>query len=169
MFEQVLQALKIEIPQLITHVIGFLLALWVLKRYAWKPILALLEERREKIKSSFDEIDEKNREAEALNVDYQAKLKDIDSEARKRLAEAVKDGQKIAATIKDDARKEAKEILARTKTELEQDVAKARVELKEEMIAMTLTATERIIKEKLDEQKHREMISRFIDEAGKAA
>ena len=59
MLSQVLDALKIEIPQLITHIIGFLIALWILKRYAWKPLLALLDERRERIKNGFAEIENK--------------------------------------------------------------------------------------------------------------
>ena len=34
---------------LVTQIIGFLIVLWVLKRYAWKPVLGLLEERRARL------------------------------------------------------------------------------------------------------------------------
>lgn len=161
---QILDALKIEIPQLITHVIGFLLALWVLKRFAWKPLLALLDERQAKIKSRFDEIDAKYSDAEKLHEEYEAKLREIDQEARRRLTEAVNEGDKIAAEIKERAREDAREIRNRTKAEIEQDYAKARVQLKEEVINMTLIAAEKIILERLDEPKHRQLISSFIDE-----
>ena len=167
MLDQILGALKIEIPQLITHIIGFIIALWILKKFAWKPLLGLLDERRERIKNSFDEIDAKNAEAESLNQQYQAKLRDIDTEARKRLTEAVQEGEKIAAKIKDDARTEAKDIMARTKSELEQDFAKARIQLKEDVVNLTIDATEKIIRERLDTQKHREMIGRFIEDVEK--
>lgn len=165
--EQILKALNIEIPQLITHIIGFLLALWVLKKFAWKPILAVLDERREKIQSSFDDIEAKKAAAEKLHQDYEAKLRAIDDEARKRLNAAVQDGEKIAAQIKDNARNEAREMMERSKGELEQDVAKARIQLKEEIVNMTIGATERIIHERLDQQKHRDLINRFIDDVEK--
>lgn len=167
MLNQILDALKIEIPQLITHIVGFLLLVWVLKRFAWKPVLALLDERRERIKNSFAEIEEKQRQADKLNADYLAKLKDIDLEARRRLTEAMAEGEKIATKIKEDARNEAKDIMLRSRVELEQDVAKAKVQLKEDMVAITMSATEKIIHERLDSQKHRELIGRFIDDIEK--
>ena len=167
MFEQILSALKIEIPQLITHIVGFVIFVWFLKRFAWKPLLGLLDERTERIKSSFDEIDAKKAAAETLHQQYEAKLREIDSEARKRLTEAVQEGEKIAAKIKDDARNDAKEVMARTKSELEQDYAKARIQLKEDVVDLTINAAEKIIRERLDTQKHREMIGRFIDDVEK--
>ncbi|MCK4857744.1 MAG: F0F1 ATP synthase subunit B [candidate division Zixibacteria bacterium] len=164
MFDQIFEALKIEIPQIITHAVGFLIALWVLKKFAWGPLLGLLEERRERIKNSFDEIDQKQQEADNLNEEYQAKLRDIDNESRKRLTAAVSEGEKIAARIKEDGRTEAKGMIVKARAELDRDVAKARVALKEDMVAMALTATEKIILEKLDDDKHRRLIGDFIDD-----
>jgi len=167
LLSQIMETLKIELPQLITHIVGFLILLWILKRYAWKPLLALLDERRERIATSFADIERKQKEADALNAEYLNKLKDIDTEARRRLTEAVVEGEKIAARIKEDARNEAKDMFARSKAEIEQDMAKARVELKNEVVAMTINATEKIIHERLDTPKHRELIGRFIEDIEK--
>lgn len=164
MFSQIFDALKIEIPQVITHAVGFLIALWVLRRFAWKPLLRLLEERREKIKNSFDEIDQKQEAADKLNQEYEQKLREIDTEARKRINAAVSEGEKIANKIKEDAREEAKQMISKAKDELDRDVAKARVALKEDMVAMALAATEKIIHEELDDDKHRQLVGRFIDD-----
>lgn len=162
-----MDALKIEIPLLVTHLIGFLILLWILKKFAWKPILAMLEERREKIKSSFDDIEAKKAAAEKLHLDYEAKLRDIETEKRQKINAAIQEGEKIATQIKDQARAETKEIMARSKMELEQDYAKARIQLKQEIVDMTITATERIIHERLDQAKHRDLITRFIDDVEK--
>ena len=56
--------------QVLTQIIGFLIVLWVLKRFAWKPILALLEERRQKIKNEFDEAARRKGEANQLLASY---------------------------------------------------------------------------------------------------
>lgn len=157
-----------ELPQLITHAVGFLITFFVLKKFAWVPILNLLEERRKKIIVEFEQIDKEKAKVEELSTDYQAKLKDIDNERRERLVEAVDEGKKIAEELKAAARDEAKQAGVKAKEELERDVAKAKVQLKNDMIAMTITATEKIINEKLDDAKHRELVSNFMDNVEKA-
>lgn len=154
--------------QALTHAVGFLITVWILKRFAWGPLLALLEERRNKIADEFKSIEEEKVKTAQLTGDYEAKLKEIDAERRVKLVEAVNEGKKIAEEIKSAARSEAKEINAKAKADLVRDVAKAKVQLKNDMVAMTVTAAERIINEKLDDAKHRELIGSFIDNVEKA-
>lgn len=51
--------LDLDLGQIIVQIIGFLAMLWILKRYGWKPLLDLLDARRQKIQSEFDSIEEK--------------------------------------------------------------------------------------------------------------
>lgn len=154
----------LEFGQIITQIIGFLLALWLLKKFAWKPLLGMLEQRRSKIKSDFADIEGKKDKMEKLASDYEAKLKEIDSLTREKLQEAAKEGQKMAADIRENARKEASAMISKAKEELQREVDKAKVQLKDEMVSMTLKATEKMISEKLDQEKHEKLISDFIDE-----
>lgn len=152
---------------LITHAISFILAVLILKKYAWSPLLNLLEERRDKIKSEFEKIDDSKAEVESLKEDYESKLREIDNERRNTLTEAVNEGKKIAEEIKANAQQDAKNITEKAKAELEREVAKSKVQLKEDLVNMTLVAAGRIIKEKLDDAKHRQLISGFIDDVEK--
>lgn len=154
----------LELGQIVTHIIGFVIAVVILKRFAWKPLLSMLEERRSKIKSEFDSIEEERKKAGELYSDYQTKLKEIDSLARTRIQEAAREGQSLANEIKEDARKEAKQIVARTREEIQRDLDKAKVQLRDDMVSITLQLTERIIEEKLDQEKDRQLITRFVDE-----
>ena len=160
--------MELQWQQLITHLIGFLITVWILKRFAWGPLLALLEERRNKIADEFKNIDEEKAKTAQLTADYEARLKEIDAERRARLVEAVNEGKKIAEEIKSAARDEAKEISLKAKADLVREVAKAKVQLKNDMVAMTVTAAERIINERLDDAKHRELIGAFINNVDKA-
>jgi F-type H+-transporting ATPase subunit b len=148
--------------------VGFIITVLILKKFAWKPILGILEERRQKIKSEFDKIESGKNEVAEIKADYEAKLKDIDNLSRQKLTEAVNEGQKIAADIKEQGRDEAKEIITRAKAELERDVEKARVALKEDMVSVTIAAAEKIISSKLDETENRRLIEDFIDGVEKA-
>lgn len=148
--------------QVLTQILGFLIVLWVLKRFAWKPILTLLEERRLKIKSEFDEAARRKDDANQLLASYEAKLKEIDAAARAKIQEAVSEAQKIASEIKEEARKDGRELVTRSQAEIQRDLAKAKVQLKEDMVAISLTATEKIISQKLDEPGHRRLIDEFL-------
>lgn len=156
--------MNIEISQILTHLVGFLVALAILRRYAWKPILGVLDERRQKIVDEFAAIENKKADAEKLLKSYEERLRKIEDEARQRLNEAVTEGQAVAAQIKAEAQEEARKIVARAKSELARDVAQARSQLKADMVTMTIGATERLLREKLDAEQHRKLVARFIDE-----
>ncbi len=156
--------MHLEWQQVITQIIGFLIALWVLKKFAWKPLLRVLEERKERIKSEFDKIEDERQKAQTLLQQYQEKLKEIEAEARARIQEAVNEGRKIAGEIKQQAQAEAKEVLTKAQAEIGREIAKAKVQLKNDLVSMTISATEKIIGEKLDEKKDRKLIADFIEE-----
>lgn len=151
----------------ITHTIGFLITVWILKKYAWGPVLDLLEERREKIKGEFQKIEDGHAEVAKLTAEYQTKLGEIDNERRAKITEAVIQAKVIAEEIKTTANKEAKIIADKAKSEIEHDVAKAKVQLKDDMVSITVKAASKIINEKLDDNKHRELIANFIDSVEK--
>lgn len=153
----------LEIGQIVTHIIGFLIAVFLLKKFAWKPLLSILEERRSKIKSEFDSIDKEKKKVNDLLSDYQTKLKEIDSLARVKIQEAAREGQKLANEIKENARGESKDILTRAREEIQRDVDKAKVQLKDDLVNMTMRATEKLIRERLDEEKDKKLIAEFID------
>jgi F-type H+-transporting ATPase subunit b len=153
----------LEIGQIITQIIGFLIAVFLLKKFAWKPLLSILEERRSKIKSEFDNIDKEKQKATNLLSDYQTKLKEIDALARLKIQEAAQDGQKLANEIKENARKESKDILNKARDQIERDMDQAKVQLKNDLVNMTMRVAEKLIREKLDEEGDKKLIAEFID------
>jgi len=156
--------MNLEWQQILTHLLGFAIAVWLLKRYAWGPLLSIMEERRNKIVDEFKHIEDEKESVARLTSEYEEKLKDIDNERRAKIVEAVEEGKKVAAEIKADAQQEIKDLHAKAKADLEREVAKAKVQLRDEMIALTMSAAEKVINEKLTDDKHRQLIGRFIDD-----
>lgn len=154
--------------QLVTHAVGFLIVVWLLKKYAWVPLLDMIEERREKIISEFREIELQKQDISNQHKEYDDKLKKIEQERREKLLEGVKEGQKIAAELKTKAQAEAKDIIVRAKAETQRELAKAKVQLKNDMVDLTLSATEKILGEKLTAEKDRELVSEYIEELSRA-
>src|SRR3989338_570535 len=93
--------------EIVVQILGFLIALWVLKLFAWKPLLKLLDDRRLRIKNSFKEIDDKNADIAKLKEDYLRHIANIEEEARRKIQQAVGEGRRIAAEIQDKARLDA--------------------------------------------------------------
>lgn len=159
--------MNIQWQLLLTHAIGFLITLWILKKFAWRPLLAVMEERRQKIIGEFKKIEDDRADVQQLAAQYEAKLKEIDAERRAKLVEAVNEGKALAEEIKSTAHAEARQITERAKGEIQQDIAKARVQLKNDMVSLTVAAAEKIIHEELDDEKHRRLIGEYIDKLEK--
>lgn len=156
--------MNFELAQILTHIVGFLIAFWVLKRFAFGPLLKLLEDRREKIRDDFDEADQAKATAAQLVADYEERIKNIEAEARQKIQEAITEGRRVSAEIKEQAHAEARGIIEKAKGDLIRDIATARVQLKQDIVAMTLDATRKILNESLDDQRHRKLIGEFIDQ-----
>jgi F-type H+-transporting ATPase subunit b len=147
-----------------THAIAFTAAVLVLRRFAWRPILNLLDERRARIAGEFDTIEREKGSVAQLKADYEAQLRTIDAQARAKLQEAVGEGQKVAGEIKENARRESHELIERAREEVEIEKAKAEVALREDMVAMAMRAAEKVVRQQLDPATHRRLIAETIDE-----
>lgn len=166
--QEIFNSLGIDWVKLITHLVSFVIALWLLKKFAWGPILNLLDERRNKIAGEFQEIEKGKDDVESLKSEYESKLDEIDNERRATIVKAVEEGKSVAADIRATAQNEARELTEKTKQDLEREVAKAKVQLRSDMVTMTIAAAEKVIRERLDDNKHRELIDRFITDLEKA-
>jgi len=156
--------MEIRWPDIITNILGFLLLFFGLKRFAWGPILGMLDARREKIAKDFAAADEAKQRAEAIRADYESKLREIDAMSRKKIEEAMREAGQLAAEMKEKAREESNAILAKAQNEIERERAKARVALRDDMVQMVLKGVEKVLHERLTPGKQEELVSRFIDE-----
>ena len=151
---------------LVTQIVGFLIVLWVLKRYAWKPVLGLLEERRARIAADVASAQRLRDEAERVKAELEEQLKGIDAQARQRIQAAVAEGQKVAEEIRTTAHRDARSITEKAKADLEMEYKKARAQLRDEMVGMSLGAAERLLEQRMDAPEHKKLVERFLDELG---
>jgi F-type H+-transporting ATPase subunit b len=154
-------------PRLVvTQILGFLVLIWALKKWAFGPLLAVLEARRAKIRGDFAEADRAKAEALELKSRYAEELRGIDAMARQRLMEAVGEAQKVAAEIKQQAHTDATHRLERAQDEIAREREKAREVLKQQVISLAVRSAEKILRQQLDEKAQRRLAGEFIDEVG---
>jgi F-type H+-transporting ATPase subunit b len=149
-----------------TQILGFLILLWGLRKWAWGPLTAQLEARRQRIAGEFAEAARRQKDADALKAKLEQDLRGIEAQARARLQESVAEGQKVAAEIRAQAQKEAQDRLERAADEMMREREKAKEILKEQVIALSMATAEKILKSKLDDPAQRKLAGQFIDEVG---
>lgn len=150
--------------EIVAQIICFLLVLLLLRNFAWKRFLKLLDDRKERIASDFKKIEDAQAEIANIKTDYDAKLDAINETAKLKMQEAVAAGQALARNIQEKARDDAQGIIENAKDNIRQELSKAKEELKEQVVNLTIAATEKIIKEKLTSDRDKKLIADFVDE-----
>lgn len=149
--------------EIIAQVLGFLILLGLLRIFAWKSILGLLDKRKERIAQEFKNIEEAKADIEKLKLEYADKLASIDETAKLKIHDALNE----AKVILEDSRKkgyiQAQEIIDNARSSIKYELAKAKEDLKEEIIDLTLKATESLIQEKLTEEGDKKLVKDFLE------
>jgi len=150
---------------LIAQLLIFLVMLGVLYRFAWGPLLKILNERRERIQQGVEATERAKRELEEAERERQAKLEEARREAQAILDRIAKQGEDLRKELETKAREQADALIARARAEIGQEREKAVQDLRSQVADLAVMAAGRIIGESLDAKKHRELIERTIEEA----
>ncbi len=152
------------LAQILTVIIAFSVVVYILYYFAWGPIIRLLDERRETIAREFDTIEQKQATLEGQIKDYEERLRHIDAEARERTNKAIEEGRKAATALLEEARQQAEQIRRKGQTDIQLEIEKARAVLRDDMVRMTISATEKLLREKLDDEQHRRLVENYLGE-----
>ena len=160
-----MEALGFHWPSLIAYLLNFTILLIVLTKFAYKPILKILDERSSNIKDSL-ELADKVREESAQQ---QAQLDDQLVEARKQGQSIIEDARSAAEKLSDQERekskKEAEEFLVKAKNDIERERNSAMDELRSNFGGLAVSAAEQIIQRSLDENTHKDIIDNVLENA----
>ncbi len=144
-------------------VVTFLLLLFVLKKTAWKPILASLDERERFIRESVERAETARKEAEELLEKNKQNLARAEEEAQKIIAQGREYAENLKNQIIADGKAEAKKIVADASVEIERKTQEAFSKLKGQVATIAIEAAEKIIKDNLDKEKNTNLVNKYID------
>lgn len=142
----------------------FLVVLWVLGRFAWRPILGALDAREERIRTSIDEAKEMRQEAVRLLEEHKSQLADARRQAQEIVAEGREAGERIRREIEAKARESGDEMLERARAEIERERDQAVATLRQETVELAMAAASRLLGERIDAAGDRELVKGFLDE-----
>ena len=152
------------LKEVLVQIFGFAIVFLILKKFAWKNLLGMIDQRRQKIASGFEDIDRQKKSLAQLEKDYRARLDGIEQEGRVKIQEAAHVGVALARDIQEKARQDAQKMIERAQGEILQDIAKARQAMRAELVELSALITEKIIREKLDAKEHEKLVDHFLKE-----
>lgn len=149
---------------LIAQVVNFLLLLFILKRFLYKPILKVLEERKQKIAESLKNAEEIDKKLEQITLEREERLKKASKEAESLLQEATKTAEKIVAEAHQKAALDNQRMMEKTQTQIQLEKAKLQQEMHAELVDLVAKALVKVTGEVTDEKSHKKMVERSLKE-----
>jgi F-type H+-transporting ATPase subunit b len=154
--------LGINLPVLIGQTLSFIFLLIVLRLLVYKPVLKMLDERRERIREGLNAAERGQQRAEEANREAQAQI-----EAARRDGQAiVAQAQQVANRIQEEARQAAQQqqeaMLERARSEIQLERDNAIAQLRGEFADLTISAAEKVIGQSLDRSAHQRLIEQAL-------
>ena len=160
-----IDALGINLPALIAQLINFGLLLLVFSVLLYKPLFKMLDERKQRIAEGLEASEEAKRRLTETERDVAKELDKARQEGQTLIGQA----EQMAARVQDEGREtalaEAEQLLERARSEIQLERDSAIAELRREFAGLTITAAERVIKQSLDGEQHRQLIEAVLAEA----
>lgn len=157
-----MEALGINLGYLLVQIFNFLILLVVLRAWVFKPVLGLLEDRRERIAQGLEDARVAEEAREKAEEEAEEIIAEAQQEANKRVREATTRAEEAARDIRSAAEEEANEIRESAAAEAEQAKQEALGELRGQIASLAMAAAQKLIGEALDERRQRALIDEFF-------
>ena len=148
--------------QMIWTIVCFLIALFVLKRFAFGPIQKAIDDRRDRIRQSIEEADRAREEARNLLEEHRKLIGKAKSDAEDILAEARKQSDAQRERVREETEADRQRRLEETKRQIDAETQRALEQIRAEVADLTLVATAKVTGKVLDRDDHRKLIEDAI-------
>jgi F-type H+-transporting ATPase subunit b len=155
-------ALGIDLKALVIQLITFLLAFIVLKKWAFGPILAVMDQRRKTIEQGVELGEKMKKDEAALQSRIAESLSKARQEADSIIAQSHDSGRQIITDAEAKATAKAESVMQDAENRISQEAARVRKQLEKELVGLISDATEVIIDEKVDAKKDAALIDKAL-------
>ena len=160
--------MSIEPSTLIFALINFFILLFCLKKFLYKPLFNMLDERAATIAKNVDDAEQARDKANALKAEYEASLKEAQTKAQEIIQNANKLGEETRAEIVAKAREEAARASEKAREEINREKEQALKDLRAEVADLAVDAASKTIGRNVTVADHENLVNEFIKEVGDA-
>ncbi len=149
---------------MIWTIVSFVILLFILKKFAWTPIIAALEKREKGIKDDIETARNAREAAEQSLEEYRRKLAEAQSEAQTIIAGARTDAERIGEELKTRYKAEAENLVEKARKQIDLERQTAITEIRSEVASMAIDVAEKVIGRVLDSEDHHRLIIESLEE-----
>ncbi len=151
-----------DVTMLVLTWIAFISLLFILHKFAWKPILAALDAREEGIRKSVEEAERIKTELAKVEESRLGILREAENKSRQMIEDSRKAAVEAAKVIQEKAREEAKILIENATREIGAERDRAQDQLKKLSAEIAVDLAEKILEENVDEAKNRKIIDEYL-------
>jgi len=146
--------------------VTFLILLFILRKFAWKPILGAVSDREEGIKDALASAEKARQEMENLTADNERILQEARAEREAMLKDARDVKNKMIADAKDEAQAQASKMIEQAQLAIESEKKAAMAELKSHVAVLSLDIAEKVVRDELsNKDKQLKLVEDMLGEA----
>jgi F-type H+-transporting ATPase subunit b len=154
--------LSLDTTLLVSTAILFALFAWVLGKFAWGPLLKIVDDREKNIRSSVEAAEKAAAEAKDTLEKHQEMLRGAGREREEILARALKEAETARNELVEKARSDAERIVDRAHEQIEQEKTQAIAELRGQVADIAVEAASRIVKSSLTPEAQKKLVDDYI-------
>lgn len=162
-------AFSVDGWKLAFQVINFLILLYLLNRFLFKPVLARLDERSTTISKGLEDAETAARDRELARAEREAAVAEARKEANEMVARANKIAEDTRNQILTDARAEAEKISGRAREEIVAEKDRAMAEIRGQVAELALAAAGKLVRSQMDDPTQRRLVEEFLVEVEPSA
>lgn len=162
--EQLLENFSLDL--FVKQTILFLALIFLMVKFAWKPILKALNDREEGIKGALDSAEKAKREMANLQADNEKLLKEARAEREAMLKEAREMKNKMIEDAKGEAQEQANKMIAQAQASIQTEKKAAVAELKSQVANLAIEIAEKVVKDELsNKEKQMKLVESMLGDA----
>ncbi|MFK8263351.1 F0F1 ATP synthase subunit B [Capnocytophaga canimorsus] len=144
----------------------FVILLFLLTKYAWKPILSAVKQREDSINKALDAAEDARKQMANLKADNERLAAEARAERDQMLKEAKELKDKIVAEAKNEAQREGEKLIVQARQVIEAEKKAAVADLKGKVAALSIEIAQKVMQQELsDDKKQAALINEYLKEA----
>lgn len=153
-----------DLGDMLFYVISFILMIWLVKVFAWQPVMKIMHDRENKIADNIDSAAKSKEDAEKLVSQREEELAHSKKEAIQIIDQAKKTGKEQSEQIIAQARVDAQDIQEKASADIECERKEAMSDVKNQIANLSIEVASKLIKQQLNVNDQKDLIDSYIKE-----
>ena len=158
------EAFGVDVLKLAFQIVNFLILLYLLNRFLFKPGLKRIDERQQKLTEGLENAEAAARDRELARAEREAAMAEARRDAEAMIQRAAKTAEATSADILAKARTDAEQITARARDEIAAEKDRALAEIRGEVADLALEAAGKLVGSEMNEPTQRRLVEQFLAE-----